>query len=495
MRIRTVKTASQSVAVQVVTYRGKQAVIQKHIGSAKTTRDLALLRDVARQWIQESSGQQPLFPEHADETILRKNYTYRGFRYGLVQETIRHIVTILRLDTIGGKTGKLLLDLVLIRTVEPASKRESQRLLSTLFGIEYNLTTIYRSLPACARLKEAVEHQLITFAQHHLRFDFSFVLYDITTLYFETFTEDELRKTGFSKDNKVGQPQILVGLIVSPGGFPLSFAVFEGNTFEGNTLIPIILDFKKKHHIKTLTVVADAAMISRKNIVALQQAGLHYIVGARLGTMHQQRISSIDEQLKRIDGSCLRLPTEDGFLVVSFSAKRYAKDKYEMEKQIDKARMILHGKQESKRNKFLAKSTKTSYHLNTAMITKAHKLLGVKGYHTNLTVPDKTIIERYADLWHIEKSFRMSKHDLIARPIYHFRKQTIIAHLLICMISLAVLKYLEMTTGRSARHVMEQLKSVTDARVFNLITRKEIVLRQETTDEIQRLLQKIHQPH
>lgn len=111
------------------------------------------------------------------------------------------------------------------------------------------------------------------------------MLYDITTLYFETFTEDDLRRVGFSKDNKIGQPQILVGLIVNREGFPLSFTVFEGNTFEGNTLIPIILDFKKKHEVKTLTVVADAAIISHKNITALKEAGLSHIVGARFGNL------------------------------------------------------------------------------------------------------------------------------------------------------------------------------------------------------------------
>lgn len=469
-------------------------MIHKHIGSAKTITDLKLLRDVARQWIVTVSGQQQLFPESTEDTLLYKHYTYRGFRYGLLQETIQHIFTTLQLNTIGGKTGSMLLDLALIRTVEPASKRESQRLLSTLFGIAYDLTTIYRILPACASLKEVIEKQLITFTQKHWGFDFSFVLYDITTLYFETFTEDDLRKTGFSKDNKIGQPQILVGLIVSPEGFPLSFAVFEGNTFEGNTLIPVILDFKKKHRIKTLTVVADAAMISRKNIAALQEARLHYIVGARLGNMSQQTISRIDH-LPRIDGAHLRLSTEDGFLIVSFSAKRYAKDKHEMEKQLDKAQAILAGKQESKRNKFLTKNKHAAYQLNTTVIAKMKRLLGVKGYHTNLMVSDKLIIERYADLWHIEKSFRISKHDLTVRPVYHFRKQTIIAHLLICMVSLAVLKYLEITTGKSARYVMEQLKSITDARVFNRITNKEVILRQEITTEMQELLQKIHRPH
>ena len=495
MRIRLVKTASGSTAVQVVNYRGKRAIICKHIGSAKTKEDLFLLKDLASQWIIESSGQQRLLSETTDADLLLQKYHYLGFRYGLVQENIYHLFSTLGLDVLEGKTGKMFLDLALIRMVEPASKRESQRLLSAFFGINYDLTAIYRTLTGFLHLKDAVEKQLSTFAQRHLGFDFSFVLYDITTLYFETFTDDELRKTGFSKDNKVGQPQILVGLIVSREGFPLSFTLFEGNTFEGNTLIPVILEFKKKHGIKTLTVVADAAMISHKNVTALKEAGLSYIVGARLGNMSQQIISRIDKELKHTDGACLRLTTGDGFLIVHFSAKRYAKDKHELEKQLEKAKNILEGKREMKRNKFLSRSTKTEYALNTAVVTKTQLLLGIKGYHTDLNLPEKIIIDRYADLWQIERAFRISKNDLTARPVYHFRRQTIIAHLLICVVSLAVLKLMEIKTGKSARSVMEKLKSVTDGRMLNIITGKEITLRAEITDEIQNLLKKIHSPH
>lgn len=495
MRIRIVKTASGATAIQVVDYRGKHAVIRKHIGSAKTTEDISLLREMARQWIADSSGQQSLLPKNSDDHLLLGKYKYRGFRYGLVETVVRQIFNTLGLGEVVEKTDKLFLDLVLMRVVQPASKRQSQRLLSAFFGIQYDLTTLYRSLPRFSHLKEAVEKQFIAFARERFGFDFSFVLYDITTLYFETFTEDELRKIGFSKDNKVGQPQILVGFIVNREGFPLSFAVFDGNTFEGNTLIPVILDFKRKHQIRTLTVVADAAMISRKNITALKKAGLSYIVGARLGNMSRDTISRIDQELTRTDGACVRLTTVDGFLVAHFSAKRYTKDKHEMDKQLEKAKRIIAGKQEGKRNKFLSGTSKTQYVLNPSIIKKTSLLLGIKGYHTDLTIPEQTIIDRYADLWQIERAFRISKNDLTARPVYHFRKQAIIAHLLICVVALAVFKYLEIQTGVSSRSIMEKLKSVTDGRMLNTLTGKEIIMRGEISHEIQILLDKITPPH
>lgn len=483
------------MAVQVVTYRGKRAIIRKHIGSAKTKKDAFLLKKLAREWMVEFSGQQSLLPKETADDVLLGKYKYRGFRYGLVEAVIRQIFNTVGLTQVGGNTGKMFLDLALIRVVEPASKRESQRLLFALFGIKYDLTAIYRSLVGFSQLKDTVEKQLISFAQKHLGFDFNFVLYDITTLYFETFTDDELRKVGFSKDNKVGQPQILVGLIVNREGFPLSFTVFEGNTFEGSTLIPVIIGFKQKHKIRTLTVVADAAMISHKNITALKEAGLSYIVGARLGNMSKTVIAQIDKELPRTDGAALRFSMADGFMILSFSAKRYAKDKHEMEKQLEKAIAVRAGKREVKRNKFLSRKTKTGYILNTAVIEKTKLLLGVKGYHTDLNLPEKIIIGRYADLWQVERAFRISKNDLTARPIYHFHRQTIVAHLLICIVSLAICKYLEIQTGKSAHYVMEKLKSVTDGRMFNTITGKETILRGEITDEIQKLLNKINPPH
>lgn len=496
MRIRTVKTASGSIAIQVVRYERKRIILFKHIGSARNSEEAFLLKKLAREWITQFSGQESLFPpeEKSSDTILGK-YKYLGFRYGFVYEIVNQIFKIFRLDSLGGRDGKMFLDLCLMRAVEPASKKQSQRLLASFFGIDYGLTEIYRHLIKFPEFQNEIEEKLISFAKKNLGFDFNFVLYDITTLYFETFSDDDFRKCGFSKDNKIGQPQILIGLIVSKDGFPLSFAVFEGNKFEGHTLIPMILEFKNKHKISTLTVVADAAMISRENIRSLKQAGLSYIVGARLRSLSLSTVFQISQKLNAIDKACLRLPTDEGFLICSFSAKRYAKDQREMEKQIEKARSILDGKRETKRNKFLTKDTKIKYSLNTALIEKTKLLLGIKGYHTDLSLPEKIVIERYADLWNIERAFRISKNDLSIRPVYHFKKQAIIAHILICTVALAVLKLMEIKTGKSAKYMMEALKSVTDGRILNTTTNKEIYLRSEITEEIKQLLQKMELPH
>ena len=156
--------------------------------------------------------------------------------------------------------------MVKIRIFEPASKLRSIDLLENYFGIKHNRKKFYRIAPDWLNLKEEVENIVIKFAKKRYDFCFDIVFYDVTTLYFETFEEDELRKNGFSKDNKSQQPQILMGLIVSKEGFPVAYDIFAGNTFEGHTILPLIIGFIKKHSVNSFTVVADAAMISQTNI-------------------------------------------------------------------------------------------------------------------------------------------------------------------------------------------------------------------------------------
>lgn len=223
MRIRTTKTGSLSTAVQVVRYERGKTVILKHIGSSKIPSEVSRLKEVGREWIESFTHQQSFFGKEPTFDPLFSKYRYLGFRCNFLYETLSRVFKLFGFEILG---DKLLLDLVLIRIVEPSSKLRSQKLLSELFGISYDLTSIYKSLKGIASLKDKVEESLVNFARKNLSFDFSFVLYDVTTLYFESFTNDELRKSGFSKDNKANQPQIVIGLLVNRDGFPLSFNVF-----------------------------------------------------------------------------------------------------------------------------------------------------------------------------------------------------------------------------------------------------------------------------
>ena len=484
MRIRNTKTKSGSTAIQVVRSEQGKTIILKHLASGKTPEEISHLREAAVTFLAQYSQQQSFFREESSFDPLFKNYRYLGTRSIFLYKTLFQVFVHMGFSDL---KDQLLLDLALIRLVEPSSKRESVKQLSCLFGINYDLTQLYKHLKIVADKKEQVEKILVDFAKNHLNFDFSFVLYDVPTLYFESFTADDLRKCGFSKDNKFNQPQIVVGLLVNRDGFPLSFDVFSGDKFEGLTIIPIITSLVSRYQIKNLTVVADAAMLSEKNIENIILAGLNYIVGARLGYLSDKEAERICQKLNHTDSASIRLLRKDKTLICDFSSKRYLKDKNDTEKQIQKAKDVLEGKAVPKRYRFLT-GGKNNFFLNENLIDQSKLLWGIKGYCTNLDLPNSVIIDRYHDLWQVEKSFRMTKSDLLTRPIFHFKEKAIKAHLLICVMALSVGKYLEIKSKKSLQTVLDELKKITDARVVNIITGEETGWRAEISDEVKKIL-------
>ena len=487
--IRKVKTGSDRIAVQVIKYENRKRVVIKHMGSALNKEEIIILCDNAAKWIAEQTKQIPLFPQE-ERFISLEQCEYLGFQYTFLYETLHKLQARLGYTCFG---NKLLNDLVTIRIIEPASKLRSLELLEIYFNIKHRRQTLYDMLPALLKLKNKIEELTINFAVKEFDFDFAIVFYDVTTLYFETFKADDFRKTGFSKDNKSNQPQIVVGLVVNKEGFPVAYDLFPGNTFEGHTLIPIIKDFKKKHNIKNITAVADAAMISVDNINNLKASKIDYIVGARLGNLQANLLSSIDKQLPRTDLANIRLKTNLGYLVCDFSKKRFNKDKFEMEKQLSKAKQILQHPGKIKKAKFI-KTTKAKNQLKTELIDKTNVLLGIKGYYTNLDekiISNELVIERYHQLYKIEQAFRISKHDLKTRPVFHFKEEAIKVHILICFMALAVSKYVEIKTNQSIQNFLSECKKTTDARILNKLNNKIILMRVPLSPQVSTLLERL----
>src|SRR5574337_192087 len=494
MKTRVVLTASKAKAVQVIQYRNYKRVVLKHIGSARTADELKELLFIAEEWIKDYSGHLSLFPNENPNQLLPLNYSsFQGIEYRLFYETIQKLLNNLGLQHL----PNILKDLVAIRIFEPASKLRSIEFLEQHFAVRHNRKTYYKMAPICIELKDEVEKNIIAFAQKEYGFSYDLLFYDVTTLYFETFTEDELRRNGFSKDNKSQQPQILVALMVSKEGFPITYEVLSGNTFEGHTILPIIKKFIVKNEIKTFTVVADAAMISAENVEQLIQNNISYIVGARLGNISVDLLNQIDSQINREDGKSIRIKTENGYLICSYSSVRYRKDKYEMEKQIEKAKLVIQTPSKSKKLKFTqTKDAKLS--LNQTLIEKTNKLLGIKGYYTNLSeseVDNKTIIKRYHELYKIEQAFRMSKSDLKTRPIFHFKEQPIKLHLLICFIALVISKHIELKTGISIRKFTDVSKKNADGIILNKLTNKLIRIKTTTSAQMIEVINKLFPPH
>ncbi|HAM11381.1 MAG: hypothetical protein A2X05_18405 [Bacteroidetes bacterium GWE2_41_25] len=495
LRIRVIKTASGASAVQVIYYRNRKRVVFKHIGSARSSQELESLILVAQDVIKNTSADIPLFEDFKlDNLLYLDKCEFLGVYSTFLYEAISDVISQIGLDKI---KKQLLQDLIAIRIVEPASKLRSIELLESYFGIKHRRQSYYQSAPQWLKLKGKIEDIVVEFARKRYAFNFDLLFYDVTTLYFETFAEDDLRRNGFSKDNKSQQPQILVALLVTKEGFPIAYSIFPGNMFEGHTIIPVVNSFIEKHAVKEFTVVADAAMISTTNMQELLRSNINYIVGARLGNLSYEQIKQIDKSITREDGKTIRLKTDNGYLICDYSSVRYRKDKYEMEKQIEKARTIIENPSKGKKVKFI-KTTCEQIVLNQALIEKSQKLLGVKGYYTNLEeniANNQTIIERYHELYRVEQAFRMSKHDLQTRPIFHFKEEPINLHILICFMALVVSKHIELTTGDSIRKFLTECKKVTDARMLNKITHSETRIRTIYSDKILGYIRSLNLSH
>ena len=269
LKYREVRTGSGNTAVQVYYIQNRKRVIVKHIGSATNRDELHDLKQQAQQFIADYCSQTSLFPSlKSGAYVYLEQYECVGYYYRFFYDTIQRLIAQMGFEAL---ISPLLKDLITIRILEPASKLRSIELIETYFGIVHRRQNYYKEAKKWIALKDKILEKVNDFGRKEYGLDYSVVFYDVTTLYFETFEEDDLRKKGFSKDNKSQQPQILVGLIVSQEGFPLAFDIFAGNTFE------------EKNHVKHFTVVADAAMISADNIKALKAQGIHYIVGGKTG--------------------------------------------------------------------------------------------------------------------------------------------------------------------------------------------------------------------
>jgi transposase len=494
MKIRVVKTASNAKAVQVVRYYQNIRKVLHHVGSAHNEEDLKNLMILAQEWIKDYNQQLSIFPDESPNKLLHLNHSvFLGVKYRYFYQQIDFILEKMEL----GVLPSLLRDLVIIRIFEPASKLRSLELLNQYFGVHHNRKTYYKIAPKCIDLKETVEQKVVRFAKENYAFSYDLLFYDVTTLYFETFEEDELRKNGFSKDNKSQQPQILIALMVSKEGFPIAFEIFAGNTFEGHTMIPVIKNFIKRNDVKDFTVVADAAMISTENVKQLTQNNINYIVGARLGNIASKTLDTIDKNIVREDGKSIRIKTDNGYLICSYSSVRYRKDLYEMNKQIEKAKQVIEQPSKSKKLKF-TQSKEEKIILNDALIEKTKKLLGIKGYYTNLdesTADNETIMKHYHELYRVEQAFRISKSDLQTRPIFHYKEQPIKLHILICFMALVVSKHIELSTEISIRKFVDESKKVVDGEILNKITNKMVTVNAEPNQKMKDIISKLFAPH
>jgi len=458
----------------------------EHIGSARNETDLSFLKEKARQRIIELGPQQSLLNERSSPDVSNKPQPLElrdPFVYGLWQ-VMGGIYDQL------GLPDSLLKYLVLARIASPKSKRATVRYLSENLRLSVGLQTIYDFMDELD--KNNLMSILLDWAQEQASSNsgatISVVFYDVTTLYFETNEDDEdllnpetgevtvegLRKKGYSKDHRYDLPQVVVGLTVDGNGFPLDFQVYEGNTYEGHTLLAGVEQIQKKLNLDSarLTVVADAGMLSETNLKELDDLGYSFIVGARIrntSTATAEQITTWNYVKKgNLD------TTIDGRrMVVTYSRKRAERSQKNRERLVRKLQAKLNRGQVVKKSKYimLADGNKLEGTIDQAKLVADARFDGLKGYVTNTILTAGEVVAHYGNLWHVEKSFRMSKSDLRARPTFHFKRERIIAHLTICTCALAVLRVFEEQishrmpkTGLSI--ALEQLLAIREYRAF-----------------------------
>ncbi len=486
MRIRVVSTASGKRAIQVVSKRYGVLTVHKHIGTYATASEKSQLYKKAKAYIAETTRQGNLLdilsscrPSDVAITESRPLFVYQ------------------LLSSIYDKLGlsaypdPLIKDLVIARIYRPTSKRETREILSDLFDHKWSLITIYRHLKKGIQsgLKDTFQKALIAFAGNELHDSLRLIFYDVTTLYFESAVRAGIRDFGFSKDHRSQDTQIVIGLVVNRQGFPLYFHVFCGRTFEGHTLCSVVENIQKLLGNPELVVVADSAMLSQENIDQLIQKNISFIVGARIANLPSNLIDQITNQLSGQDGKTITVTYRGQRLICQYLQQRAAKDKADREKQIARAQGIINAPTKKMRRYRFVKTTDQTVSLNVELITRAVRLEGIKGYLTNTQLPEATIIDRYHDLWRIERAFRLTKSDLEARPIFHRLDETIEAHLVIVFAGLAVCTYIEINTGMSIPKVLKLAEKVLTHKVTNTKTGESAYV--ETTIEDPKVKEKI----
>ncbi len=452
MFIRKKKNPSGVISVQIITkHKGKYCLL-KTIGSSPDPDIITSLIQEGRMWISEYKGEIDIFNESEKEVQEHKVAEY-------FLSNIENIIlngTQLILDKVYNLIGfdkvddEILKHLVIARLSQPMSKLATVEYLKSYFDQDIKLFKIYRYLDKLySTQQEKVQKISIEHTKKILGREIGLLFYDVTTLYFESDYSDEFRENGFSKDCKHNQPQVVLGLLVSKDGYPLSYSLFNGSQYEGRTMLPIIEDFIQRFNLNDFVIVADSGLMSKTNIMLLQSGGYKFIIGARIKNQAEkikQWIFSLDKR----DGCFYEREKDDTRLIIGYSEKRAKKDKYNREKGVKRLQKTYKAGKITKENinkrgynKFLEISDNVKVVINQQKIIEDEKWDGLKGYITNTLLPAKEVYEQYNGLWVIENAFRITKGTIELRPMFHFTERRIQAHVCLCFVAFKVYKELD----------------------------------------------------
>ena len=436
-------------------------VVDKHMGVYREIHTIGVGTDqneieslclLGLRWIESFSGSRDIF-EHHERALEEKQiieYLLSNVENVLINGTQLILNQVFKIVGFDQLQDEILKQLVIARLSQPMSKLATVDYLKSHFDEDIQLHRIYRYLDKLYNSQqELIQKISVEHTKKILGGKIGLMFYDVTTLYFETDTGDELRETGFSKDGKHSQPQVILGLLVSKDGYPLSYSVFNGSQYEGRTMLPIVEDFVQRFALDDFIVVADSGLMNRKNIALLESGGHKYIIGARIKN-EEEDIKQWILSLEKRDGEFNEKHKGDARLIVSYSQSRAKKDRYNREKGVERLKKAYKSGSVNKENinkrgynKFLEISDNVKVSINQDKINDDEKWDGLKGYITNTTLPAAEVYEQYRALWVIERAYRVTKGTLEIRPMFHFTPRRIEAHVCICFVAYKVYKELE----------------------------------------------------
>jgi len=450
MFVREKKNASGSVSIQIISKEKGRYKVVKTIGSATVLQKIEELKKQAHQEIKELKKQLELFESKNDKLVEQ---VFESLQNSNIRTVGPELIFGKIFDHIGFDkiNEEMFRHLVISRLAFPLSKLKTSEYLYRYQGVSLGIDSIYRFLDKLNnRLKPQVERIAFEHTKRIVGGEINVVFYDMTTLYFEASDEDDLRKTGFSKDGKHQHPQIFLGLLVALGGYAIGYDIFEGNTYEGHTLIPFLEKISKKFNLEKPVVIADSGLLSKSNITALEGKKYEYILGARIKNETEKvKAKILSRQYFDGDTISIELP-DDKRLIINYSDKRAAKDAYNrqrglkrLEKRIKSGKLTKSNINNRGYNKYLKLDGEISIEIDYNKFNQDQQWDGLKGYITNTKLNNKEVIENYQNLWHIERAFRMSKTDLRIRPIYHHLRDRIEAHICISFTAYTIYKELQ----------------------------------------------------
>lgn len=469
MFVRKKKNTSGKICVQVIDKSSGKYKVVYTVGSSDKEDTINQFVIEAKKWIKERTGALELDFSNETNVIYRVLEGVEHLRLSGIDLLLGGIFNEIGFGKVDDPIFKYL---VLYRLTYPNSKLKTTEFLNRYHQIQWSEDQVYRYLDKLHSTQKGLVQQIsYDHTQKILNNEISVVFYDVTTLYFEIDYEDALRKTGFSKEGKHQNPQIVLGLLVSRNGYPLAYDIFEGNKFEGRTMLPVIDAFKEKYSLDQLVIIADSGLLSNDNIEALQTKGYEFILGARI----KNESASIKKEILNLslkNGQSTMIKKGALNLIITYSEQRAKKDSYnrkkglsKLEKRIRTGKLTKSSINNRGYNKYLKLEGELKVIIDTEKFEQDAKWDGLKGYITNSKLDKDHIIENYKHLWQIEKAFRVTKSALKIRPIYHRLQHRIEAHICISFVAYKVYKELERQlylkkAGISPQNAIDIAKSI-----------------------------------